>query len=120
MTFTLVEISQNVTGPFTTTCDLYSFVTRIGNIATIRPNFNYFDHSHNYDATIKNFILLVESILDLFSSINKFICPINHNSHQISCILKVFYNDIAVYFYVCINIIYMHTYVYSKYYESQN
>jgi len=23
------------------------------------------------------------------------ICPISHNSHQISCILKVFYNDIG-------------------------
>jgi hypothetical protein len=41
----LVEISQNV--------------TRFGNIVTTRSNFNYFGHSHNYDATIRNFILLV-------------------------------------------------------------
>jgi hypothetical protein len=70
-----------------------------------RPNFNYFGHSHNYDATIKFFIQLVGSILHLFSSIKRLICPINCNSHQISCILKVFYNDIGVYF-VCTKIIY--------------
>ncbi len=116
----LVEISQNVTSPFTTTCDLQSFVIRFWNIATTRPNFNYFGHSHNYDATIRNFILLVGSILHLFSFINRLICPINRNSHQISCILKVFYNDIGVYFNVCTKIIYMHTYVDSSYNESQN
>jgi len=55
----LVAISQNVTSPFTTTCDLYSFATRFGNIATTRSNFNYFGHSHNYDVPIRNFILLV-------------------------------------------------------------
>ncbi len=44
--------------------------------ATIRQNFNYFGHSHNYDATIKNFILLVRSNLCLCSSINRLICPI--------------------------------------------
>jgi hypothetical protein len=119
--FSLVEISQNVTSPFTTTCNLYSFATRFWNIATTRPNFNYFGHSHNYDATITNFILLVGSILHLFSSINRFICPISRNSHQISCILKVLYNDIGVYFNnVCTQIIYMHTYVYNSYNESQN
>jgi hypothetical protein len=52
------------------------------------------------------------------------ICPINLNSHQISCILKVFYNDI-VYFNVCTKIIYiyiyiMDMYVYCSYDESQN
>ncbi len=62
----LVEINQNVTSSFTTTCDLYLFVTRFGNIAITKPNFNYFGHSHNYDATIRNFILLVGSILHLF------------------------------------------------------
>jgi len=72
--------------------------------ATIRPNFNYFGHSHNYDATIKNFILLVGSILHLFSSINRLICLISCNSHQISCILKVFYNNKGVYFNVCTKI----------------
>jgi hypothetical protein len=75
--------------------------------ASTRPNFNYFGHSHNYDATIGNFVLLVRSILHLLSSINRLICPINHNSHQISCILKVFYNDIEVYFNVCIKILYI-------------
>jgi hypothetical protein len=104
---TLVEISQNVTSPFMTTCDLWSFATRFGNIATTRPNFNYFDHFHNYDAVIKNFILLVGSILHSFSSINRLICPISRNSHHISCILKVFYNDIGVYFNVCTKIIYI-------------
>jgi hypothetical protein len=31
---TLVEISQKLTNPFMTTCDLQSFATRFGNIAT--------------------------------------------------------------------------------------
>jgi len=45
---------------------------------------------------------------------------ISHNSHQISYILKVFYNDIKVYFNVCTIYIYnMHTYVYCSYNESQ-
>jgi hypothetical protein len=80
----------------------------LGIFATTRPNFNYFGHSHDYNATIRNFILLVGSILHLFSSINRLICPINHNGHQISCILKVFYNDIGVYFNVCTTIIYIY------------
>ncbi len=75
--------------------------------ATTKPTFNYFGHFYNYDATIKNFIPLATSILHLFSSINKLICPISRNSHQISCILKVFYNDIGVYFSVCTKIIYI-------------
>jgi hypothetical protein len=33
---------------------------------------------------------------------------INHNSHQISYILKVFYNDIGVYFNVCTKILYIY------------
>jgi hypothetical protein len=57
---------------------------------------------------LENFIPLVTSILHLFSSINRLICPINRNSHQISCILKVFYNDIGVYFNVCTKIIYIY------------
>ncbi len=69
-----------------------------------RPNFNYFGHFHNYDATIEIFILLLGWILDLFSSINRLICPINRNSHQINHILKVLYGDIEVYFYICIKI----------------
>jgi len=84
-------------------------------------NFNYFGHSRNYDATIRNFILLVGLILHLFSSINRLIYPISRNSHQISYILKVFYNDIGVYYNVRTKIIYnMHTYVYYSYNESQN
>ncbi len=116
-----VEIGQNVTSPFMTTCDLQSFVTKFGNIATTRPNFNYFGHFHNYDATIRNFILLVGLILHLFSSINRLIYPISCNSHQISYILKVFYIDIGVYFNICTKIIYnIHTYAYYLYNESQN
>jgi len=72
---------------------------------------------------LENFILLVASILHLFSFINRLICPINRNNHEISYILKVFYNDIRVYFNVCIKIIYIymrHTYVYCSYNESQN
>ncbi len=96
-------------------------MVRFGSIATTIPNFNYFDHSHNYDVIIKNFILLIGLILHLFSSINKLICPIGRNSQQINCILKVLYTDIKVYFNVCTKIIYnMHTYVYYSYNESLN
>jgi len=112
----LVEISQNVTILFTLHVTCSHLWLDLGIFATTRPNFNYFGHSHNYDATIKNFILLVGSSLHLFSSINKLICPISQNNHQISCILKVFYNDIGVYFNVCIKIIY----IYSSYNEFQN
>ncbi len=31
----------------------------LGIFLITKPNFNYFGHSHNYDATIGNFILLV-------------------------------------------------------------
>jgi hypothetical protein len=92
----------------------------LGIFATTRPNFNYFGHSHNYDATSKNFILLVRLILHLFSSFNRLICPISCNNHQISYILKVFYDDIGVYFNVCTKILHMYTYVYCSYNESQN
>ncbi len=93
--------------------------------ATTKPNFNYFVHSHNYDATFENFILKVRWILGLFSSINNLICPISH-------ILKIFYSDIEVYLYVCICVyicvcvcvcvctLNMHMYVYCSYNESQN
>jgi len=77
-----------------------------------RPTFNYFGHFHNYDATIKIFILLVASILHLFSSINTLICPISRNNHQISYILKIFYNDIRVYFNVYTIYIYIYIYIY--------
>ncbi len=43
---------------------------------------------------------------------NILICRIRHNSHQINQILKVFYGDIGVYFYVCIKIIFMIYYIY--------
>jgi hypothetical protein len=104
---TLVEISQNVSTPFTTTSDLYRLQLDLGIFATTRPNFNYFGHFHNYDATIRNFILLVRSNLHLLSSINRLICLINRDSHQISCMLKVFYNDIEVYFNICTKFIYI-------------
>jgi hypothetical protein len=42
-------------------------------------------------------------------------CPINYNNHQISRILKIFYGDIGVYFYVCIKILFMICYIYHKY-----
>ncbi len=87
----------------------------LGVFTTIRSNFNYFGHSYNYDATIVNFILPIWWLLDLFSSMNILICPISRNSHQISQILKVFYNDIGVYFYVCIKITFMTYYINHKY-----
>jgi len=104
---TLVEISQNVTTSFTIHATCSRLRLNLGILATTRPTFNYFGHFLNYDATIKIFILLVTSILHLFSSINRLICPISCNSHQINCILKVFYNAIRVYFNVCSKIIYI-------------
>ncbi len=38
--------------------------------------------------------------------------PTMNASHQISCILKVFYNDIGVYFNVCTKIIYICIHMY--------
>ncbi len=82
---------------------------------TIRSNFNYFGHSYNYDETIGNFILSVWWLLGLFSSMNILICPISCNNRQISQILKVFYDDIGVYSYVCIKIIFTIYYIHHKY-----
>jgi hypothetical protein len=79
----------------------------LGVFTTIRSNFNYFGHSYNYDTIIANFILSVRWLLGLFSSMNILICPISRNNHQINHILKVFYCDIGVYFYVCIKIIFI-------------
>jgi len=87
----------------------------LGIFTIIRSNFNYFGHFYNYDATIGNFILLVGWLLGLFSSMDILICPISHNNHQISHILKVFYNEIGVYFYICIKIMFMIYYIYHKY-----
>jgi len=61
--------------------------------------------------TMMQLLKLVGLILHLFLSINRLICPIMHNSHQIGCLLKVFYNDIHVYFDVCTKIIYIHMYI---------
>ncbi len=36
----LVEINQNVTTPFTTTCNLQSFATRFANICNFKPKFH--------------------------------------------------------------------------------
>jgi hypothetical protein len=88
-------------------------MTKFGSIYNYKSNFNYFDY--NYDATIENFILLVGWVWSLFPSINRLICSINHNTHQISSILKVFYGDITLYFYVCINIIFKICYIYHTY-----
>jgi hypothetical protein len=67
----------------------------LGIFVTTKPNFNYFGHSHNYDANIGK---TLSYWLDGF----RFICLISSNNHQISCILKVFYATKVVYFYVCI------------------
>jgi len=83
------------------------FQLDLGAFVSTRPNFNYFGNSHNYDPTLEIFIVLVGWIFGLFSSINRLICPIDRNSHQISCILKVLYGDIEVYFYICIKIIFI-------------
>jgi len=39
---TLIEINQNVTIPFTSTCNLYLFATRFGNICNYKTNFQLF------------------------------------------------------------------------------
>jgi hypothetical protein len=72
--------------------------------ATTKLDFNYFGHSHKYDTTIEIFMLLVGWILGLFSFINSLICPINHNSHQITLILKVLYGHKGVYFYYALKL----------------
>jgi hypothetical protein len=77
----------------------------LGVFTTIRSNFNYFGHSYNYDTIIGNFILSFGWFLCLFLSMDILICSINHNSQQISHILKVLYTNIGVYFYVCIKIL---------------
>jgi len=46
---------------------------------------------------------------------NILICPISRNNHQISHILKVFYSDIGVYFYVYNKITFSMYYIYHKY-----
>jgi hypothetical protein len=70
---------------------------------------------HHFQPSIGNFILSVGWLLCLFSSMNILTCPIIHNRRQISSILKVFYGDIGVYFYVCIKIIFTIYYIYHKY-----
>ncbi len=102
--FSLVEISQKCNHSIYI-CDLQSFVIRFENICNYKTKFQLFGYSHNYDATIRNFILLVGLILHLFSSINRLMCPISRNSHHCSYILKVLY--IRVYFNVCTKIIYI-------------
>ncbi len=79
----------------------------LGVFATIRSYFNYFSHFYNYVLTIGNFIILVGWFLNLFSSMNIFICPIGFIINQINRTLKVFYNDVGVYFNVCIKTIFM-------------
>jgi len=64
---------------------------------------------------LKTSFLSVGWLLGLFSSMNILICLITRNSHQISHILKVLYNDIGVYFYVCIKIVFTIYYIYHKY-----
>jgi hypothetical protein len=81
---------------------------------TIRFSFNYFYHSYNYDATNENFFLAIGWLLGLSPSMNILICLINRNSHQ-SHILKLLYDDIKLYFYVCIKIILTIYYTYHKY-----
>ncbi len=79
----------------------------MGVFASKRSNFNYFGHFYNYVPTIENFIMLVGWILNIFSSMNILIHPISCISNQISRILKVLYDDLGVYFNVCIIFIFM-------------
>jgi hypothetical protein len=101
-----VNTSKNQSKCHHSICDYMRL--NLKTFAITRPNFNYFGHSLNYDATIRNFVLLVVWILGLFSFINRLICPISHNNHQISYTQKVFYNDIGVYFDVLILYIYIY------------
>jgi len=80
-------------------------VISFGVFAIIKLNFNYFGHCCNYVTTIDNFILWDRWFLNLFSFMNRLICPINHNSHQLVAPLEIFYHHLGVYFYVCIRIV---------------
>jgi len=79
----------------------------LGVFSIIRSNFKYFGHFYNYNATIENFILWVGWLLGWFSNMNILIHPIRCNNHQISHILKVFYGDIGLYFYVYVLKLYL-------------
>jgi len=87
----------------------------LGVFTTIRSNFNYFDHFYNYVSIIENFIILVECFFSLFSSTNRFISLISCINNQVSCILKVLYDDLGSYLNVCIKVIFMIYYFYHKY-----
>lgn len=96
------------------TSDCLQLVLRI--FATTKSNFNYICHCCDFVALIDNFTLWVRWFLCLFSFMNRFICPITHNNDQVSCIeLKIFYGDLAIYFYVCIEIVFKIHYSYDKY-----
>jgi hypothetical protein len=105
----------------------------LGVFATIRSNFNYFDHFYNYVSIIENFIILVECFFSLFSSTNRLICLTSCINNQVNRILKLLYDDLGAYLIVCIKVIFMiyclyhkyivvhilimHTYVYCSYIE---
>jgi hypothetical protein len=66
-----------------------------------KSNFNYFGHYCDFVTIIVNFIIWVQWLLCLFSSMNRLMCPISRNNHQVSCSeLEIFYNDLGEYFYV--------------------
>jgi hypothetical protein len=108
----LVELNQNATTPFATTCSRLWLRFRV--FTNIRSNFNYFGHFYNYVSIIENFIILVGWSFNLFSFMNRFICPISCITNQISHTLNVFYNDFRLYFNVCINL-YLWYIIYHKY-----
>jgi hypothetical protein len=112
---TLVEISKM--WPFHlwlhATCSCLQL--SLGVFATIRSNFNYFDHFYNYVSIIENFIRLVEYFFNLFSSMNRFICLINCINNQVSRTLKLLYDDLRAYLNGCIKVIFMIYYLYHKY-----
>jgi hypothetical protein len=90
-------------------------VTKFGSIYNYKIKFQLFWSFYNCDATIENLILSIRWLLVLFLSMNILICPISHKRHQITHILKVFYSDFGVYFYVCIKIPSMIYVIYHKY-----
>ncbi len=74
----LVEIGQNVTSLFTTTCNYQLFTTTFGHFCNYFLCWSYLQLHYNQFATILVFILPCEQHLVWFSSKQNNLCPISY------------------------------------------